>query len=274
MAIVAGAVVAPVIGAGLEQMHFPGPAASVFLGPVKSALLGAFLGFTQVGLWALLAVVPRRERELLERELTVRRLEAESQQLRTMAELSELRSRLEPHFLLNTLNTAAAIVVRAPEDARDLLTALGELLSDSLLDQGPSRSLREEIEWTRRYLHILERRHSDRLRVRFALDETAMGLQVPSMMLQPLVENAVEHGVLCQREPSTVEISTHLDAGRLRCTIRNATAPRTAANGRGVGLTSLARRLSLFSSPATFQLNRGDSLTEAIVEIDYGVVRA
>ncbi len=116
----------------------------------------------------------------------------------TTARLGELQARIRPHFLFNTLNSAIALVRDEPARAEALLEDLSDLFRHALVEQGDSATLGEEIVLARRYLAIEEVRFGERLRVQWLLDPRTDGARLPPLLLQPLVENAVKHGV----EPS------------------------------------------------------------------------
>ncbi|HEY1231195.1 MAG TPA: histidine kinase, partial [Ramlibacter sp.] len=116
----------------------------------------------------------------------------------TAARLEDLQSRIRPHFLFNTLNSAIALVREEPAKAETMLEDLAELFRQALADPRDSVTLADEIGLAERYLAIEQVRFGDRLRIRWDLDITAGSARVPPLLLQPLVENAVKHGV----EPS------------------------------------------------------------------------
>lgn len=126
----------------------------------------------------------------------------------TAARLSELQARIRPHFLFNTLNSAIALVRAEPAKAETLLEDLSDLFRHALVDQGESATLADEIELARRYLAIEQVRFGERLRVEWALDAQAGTAALPPLLLQPLVENAVRHGVEPSVDGATVRIST------------------------------------------------------------------
>jgi sensor histidine kinase YesM len=129
---------------------------------------------------------------------------------RQAAEIAHLREHLQPHFLRNSLNAIAALVTEDPSEARNLLGALGDLLSDSIDSSAPLRSLGEELAWLRRYAEILEARYRGALS--FSWDEGPMtkGVLVPRLLLQPLVENAVNHGALARDGGGRVTVRTRV----------------------------------------------------------------
>src|SRR6185369_7554294 len=116
----------------------------------------------------------------------------------TQARLSELQARIRPHFLFNTLNSAIALVREDPARAEAILEDLSDLFRHALMDPSQTMTLAEEVALARRYLDIEQVRFGERLQVEWAIDESAGGARLPALLLQPLVENAVKHGV----EPS------------------------------------------------------------------------
>lgn len=236
---------------------------------------GALSGVLIAGVWGLSFVSPHVTRQAQARSLETQQLRFEAERLRVAAELLHLRSQLEPHFLLNTLNTIAALVTQRPKEARRLLGCLGDLLRDSL--QGPDelQTLEQEVTWLRRYADILESRHGDALRFDWDIPPEAAGILLPRLLLQPLVENAVQHGALRRTEGGGGRVAVGaklLDAGAgptLVCTVRDngpglpASEPRTAA----LGLHTVRRRLELRCPGSAFRLQSSREGTLAIVEV-------
>ena len=145
------------------------------------------------------------------------------------ARLAELQSRIRPHFLFNTLNTALALVRIDPERAENVLEDLAQLFRVALADVGASVTLAEEIELARRYLEIEEVRFGPRLHVDWQIDPRVHGARVPPLVLQPLVENAVRHGI----EPSAAggRITIHAGVRRGQAVI---VVSNTLDNGQGL----------------------------------------
>ncbi|MGD9773121.1 sensor histidine kinase [Diaphorobacter sp.] len=169
----------------------------------------------------------------------------------TAARLAELQSRIRPHFLFNTLNSAIALVRAEPARAEAVLEDLSELFRHALVDQDEFATLEDEIALARRYLDIEQVRFGDRMRVQWVLDARAGTARLPPLLLQPLVENAVKHGV----EPSTgavakLRIRTELRGGRVVLTITN-TLPtqlqraQTPESGHGIAQANVRDRLRL-----------------------------
>ena len=217
--------------------------------------LGLYNGLLAVGLWALAIVVPE-----------TRARASELERLRTAAELATLRAHVQPHFLLNTLNTISALVTEDPTAARELIAALGDLLRDALENRGETHPLAAEIAWLRRYARVIEMRH--RVRFRWEITAASERVQVPRMLLQPLVENAVKHGALRVREGGEVAVCARLDgAKKLLCVVEdNGPGPQEPRDG-AIGLELVTRRLAL-GGHGKFRLERARDRTLSIVELE------
>lgn len=168
----------------------------------------------------------------------------------TAARLTELQSRIRPHFLFNTLNSAIALVRAEPAKAESLLEDLSDLFRHALVEQGETVTLAEEITLAQHYLAIEQVRFGERLQVQWQIDPRAGSALLPPLLLQPLVENAVKHGV----EPSSwggrVRVSTELRGSRVVVRIAN-TLPADSARsgqatpGHGIALANVRARLAL-----------------------------
>lgn len=163
----------------------------------------------------------------------------------TTARLSELQSRIRPHFLFNTLNSAIALVRAEPAKAETLLEDLSDLFRHALVDQGESVTLADEIELARRYLAIEQVRFGERLQLEWALDPSADGAVLPPLLLQPLVENAVRHGVEPCEAGATVRISTQRRGTVVVIKVTNTVPAGAGARGHGVALHNVRDRLRL-----------------------------
>lgn len=161
------------------------------------------------------------------------------------AELAALQARVRPHFLFNTLNTGAALVHHRPDDAEQLLLDLADLFRAAL--SGPRViPLQEEIALVRRYVEIEALRFGDRLRVHWALPDPIPAVDVPSLSLQPLVENAIRHGI--ERIPGGGEVSITVErtGDTVRVVVDNplpSDADAQARAGHNVGLPATAARI-------------------------------
>ncbi len=247
----------------------------------RAAAVGVTSGLLQCGLWALGFVYPFAEEDarlrMLEADklkLEAEKLKLEAEQLRAAAELALLRSQLEPHFLLNTLNAIAGLVTSRPKDARRLLGCLGDLLRDALRDPEEMQTLNEQITWLHRYAEILESRHAG-LCFHWEVEGDALGVLVPRLLLQPLVENAVNHGAL-QRSGDgevTVRIALEREQGIVTecviCTIEDngPGLPNGEPRSGAFGLRSVRRRLELKYDDAHLRLESSAKGTQAIVRL-------
>lgn len=153
----------------------------------------------------------------------------------TTARLTELQSRIRPHFLFNTLNSAIALVREEPAKAESLLEDLSDLFRVALIEQGESTTLAEEITLARRYLGIEEVRFGKRLQVQWNLDPRTDGARLPPLLLQPLVENAVKHGVEPSDRGGKLRVLTELRGSRVVVRITNTLPPKEGKNGHGNG---------------------------------------
>jgi sensor histidine kinase YesM len=200
------------------------------------------------------------------------RLEAQLSQ----AELQALRAQLQPHFLFNTLNSISVLLEEDPKAANQMLLHLSDLLRVMTQRTGsPEISLREELDLIRTYLEIEQTRFRDRLTVRFENDPAALDARIPSLLLQPLVENAVRHGVAPRSTPGLIHISTHRNNGSVRILIRDngpgIPADNSARPGHGVGLSNTRARLELlYGKDHRFTLeNAPGGGLESLIEIPY-----
>ena len=185
----------------------------------------------------------------------------------TTARLSELQARIRPHFLFNTLNSAIALVREEPARAETLLEDLSDLFRHALADQGESVTLAEEIALAKRYLAIEQVRFGDRLRVEWVIDEQASNARLPPLLLQPLVENAVKHGVEPSATGAQVKISTQRRGASVVIKVTN-TVPAQGRHGNGVALENVRDRLSLLHDvQGQFQTALKDGVYQVRIEV-------
>ncbi len=180
------------------------------------------------------------------REREQRALRLENQLVST--ELQLLKMQLHPHFLFNTLHTISAMVHADPDRAEQMITQLGDLLRLTLEGVDVEEvTVKRELEFLQRYLDIQQTRFQDRLRVRLEVEPQALDARVPYLLLQPLVENAVFHGVARSSLPATIEVEVRRSNGDLCLAIRNDGPPRRTGeteDGRGIGLSNTRARLA------------------------------
>ena len=163
----------------------------------------------------------------------------------TTARLAELQSRIRPHFLFNTLNSAIALVRAEPLKAEAMLEDLSELFRSALADPAESVTLEQEITLARRYLAIEEIRFGERLQVSWSLDPTASQARLPPLLLQPLVENAIRHGGEPSANGAQLNISTDRRGSTVVVKGTNTTPAGVGARGHGLALDNVRERLLL-----------------------------
>jgi len=207
---------------------------------VYGAILGAAYGFDYF----------TRSRE---RELMASRLEAQLSESR----LTALKLQIQPHFLFNTLHSIAGLVrsARNPEAVR-MIAELSEMLRYTLEQEGQEVSLEEELRMLGRYLDIQKIRFGPRLDVKLSIQDETRGTLVPMLLLQPLAENALKHGIEKTSGPGCLEIVSRRHGDRLRLEIRDTGPGLDAATPRdGVGLAVTKERLeALYGSSQEFRL--------------------
>jgi two-component system, LytTR family, sensor kinase len=190
----------------------------------------------------------------------LRARERHAEQLATQltdARLSALRMQLQPHFLFNSLNAIMALVRdRDTAGAIGALSLLSDLLRTSLRSDATHRvPLRDELEFVRRYLAMAQIRFGDRLTVQYTAGEDVLDVPVPTFILQPVVENAVRHGISRSRMPGTIEIRAARDGNQLLLTVQDdgKGLPPEWEDGtsEGLGLANTRARLAYMYGPAS-----------------------
>ena len=195
---------------------------------------------------------------------------AERDEQLSKAKLDALRHQLQPHFLFNTLNGISGLI-RTGQNATavEMIAGLSDLLRRVV--EGPEEtqiSLEEEMEFVQKYLEIQRMRYGDRLRIEVNVPERLAGVRVPTMILQPLVENAIEHGIGTRLEGGAIRISAWRHDSLLILTVEN-NGPAITITQEGVGITNTRARLkNLYGDKATFALhNTAAGAVEAVVTI-------
>jgi two-component system, LytTR family, sensor kinase len=169
------------------------------------------------------------------------------------AQLQALKSQLQPHFLFNTLNAISTLIVQSPAQARTMLNLLARLLRRSLSDADVQEvPLREELEFAQCYLDIEQIRFSNRLRVELHAEPSTLGLRVPHSLLQPLLENAVRHGISPRAGHGTIRISAARQGGQLLLRVRDdgVGSAGLRRGAPGLGLANVRARLAHLYGPA------------------------
>ncbi len=186
----------------------------------------------------------------------------------TAARLSELQARIRPHFLFNTLNSAIALVREDPARAETILEDLSDLFRHALVEPGESVTLAEEVALARRYLDIEQVRFGERLQVEWALDPLAGRARVPPLVLQPLVENAVKHGVEPSAAGAQVKVSTQLRGSTVVIKVTNTVPGGQGRRGHGVAQANVRDRLRLLHDvQGQFQAILKDGVYQVRMEV-------
>jgi two-component system, LytTR family, sensor kinase len=215
-------------------------------------------------------------RRYRERELRASQLESQLAQ----AQLQALKMQLHPHFLFNTLNGIAGLVRDQKNKAAvSMIAGLSDLLRHTLENAGKQEvPLREELEFLELYLDIQQMRFPDRLNVQMKIATEALDAQVPNLILQPLVENAIRHGVALRTSAGTVGVSARPDDGFLEMTVYDdgpglnrqlSATERGGASASGIGLSNTRARLEqLYGERYRFDVHdRDEGGVEAVIMI-------
>lgn len=193
---------------------------------------------------------------------------AAAQPAEASARLAELQSRIRPHFLFNALNTALALVQVDPHKAEAVLEDLAQLFRVALAESGAAVTLDEEIELAQRYLAIEKLRFGDRLQLVWDLDPAAAMASLPPLVLQPLVENAVRHGIEPALDGGRIVISTRASRGMAVVMVTNTLPNAPGRSGNGIALANVAERLRLLHDlAATLQTGAEHGLYNARIEV-------
>jgi two-component system sensor histidine kinase AlgZ len=193
-------------------------------------VIGLLLYLLSVALhYALLAVEASREAALQTRD----------------AELRALKSQINPHFLFNCLNSISALTSTDPGRARDMCVLLSDFLRKTLgLGERASIPWREELELARTYLEVEQVRFGARLQVEMQVDDDCSECQVPPLVLQPLIENAIKHGIATLVDGGIVRLEGHVEDGHLAVRVENSFDPEAPSPRRsGLGLRNVRSRL-------------------------------
>jgi signal transduction histidine kinase len=216
--------------------------------PVLSVAPVAPLAALLVGVGALaylLAVAVQYLAQASEHASEVSQRALESQVGQREAELRALRAQLDPHFLFNSLNSISGLIGADPVRARQMCQLLADFLRDSLSLGGAARiPLGREVALAEQYLRIEQVRFGDRLRVQSTVSADTGNVTVPPLILQPLVENAVRHGIATRLEGGSIAISAQRAGDRAVIVVTNPRDPDSARKGTGMGLDIVRRRLA------------------------------
>jgi two-component system, LytTR family, sensor kinase len=251
------AVLALVVATGIVRYQLtyagvPGtPSVSTY---VQITLLTGALPFVTIAATAHALEAWRRARD---RELEAARTRSQLAEAR----LEALTAQLQPHFLFNTLQAISTLISRDPPAAEKMLAHLADLLREVLRHSGKREiTLREELRILEAYLEISRKRFGDRLTMTIDAAPDLLGLPVPFFVLQPLVENALQHGVGARSGPASVHIAATQRTGRLVLSVVDDGPGATDDEIRpGVGLTNTEARLTeMYGTEASMKIGSGD----------------
>jgi sensor histidine kinase YesM len=196
--------------------------------------------------YVLLAVQQSRESEVQARD----------------AELRALKAQINPHFLFNSLNSITALTMADPARAREMCILLSDFLRNTLgLGEKESISWRDELQLARTYLDVEQVRFGSRLRVEMSVDEACSDCMVPPLLLQPLIENAVKHGIATLVDGGTIKVEGKVIDGLMEISVENGFDPDSPAPRRhGIGLRNVRSRLETrFGSAAKLTAHAQDN---------------
>jgi hypothetical protein len=203
--------------------------------------LYSWLMITLVSAISWLWFTVREQQEIEKRNAATEKLARE-------AELSRLRQQLQPHFLFNSLNSISALAGSRPEEARRMIQQLSDFLRGTLKkDDQQLVTLSEELQHLQLYLEIEKVRFGHRLKTIVSHEENTLAMKLPSLLLQPVVENAIKFGLYDTTGETIIQLSAKAEDGYLSITVENPFDPSTAQprQGTGFGLNSVQRRLYL-----------------------------
>lgn len=227
---------------------------------------GAFYVFIYFFIWNLIYFTYHYVSKSRKQQLDTLQLEALVKEL----ELKTIKAHINPHFIFNALNSIRALIDEEPSRARRAVTELSNILRSSLkAEKGETVTFEEELKIVRDYLALESMRFEDRLQVEYEIDDDTLEQQVPPMMLQTLVENAIKHGISKQMQGGVVRIVSDIKGGHHRLRVQNTGTLKNGATLYGFGLSGTQDRLSLlYGDKARFEIKQAaDNLVEAAVLI-------
>jgi hypothetical protein len=268
IAAAAGTADYAVVGQGEVQASWAEAQVPIRLGEGDSRLL--VLGRRQGGRRYLsedLDTLAKAASEIAGRVESLRR--QEMNRLVSQAELRALRSQINPHFLFNALNALYGAIPREAAGARRMVLNLAEIFRYSLQSDKAFVPLAQEMQIVRAYLELEQCRLASRLDVQIEVDDAALQIPIPALSIQPLVENAVKHGVALRIEPGYVRIKAECRDGELRISVENSASGRaTEAPVTGVGLQNVRRRLEIcYGAGAELRFSPGMEFTTVEIRI-------
>lgn len=209
----------------------------------SSLTIRFIIAFLLISIMAIISLMWYNQQD--QNELARRKNEAEK--LTKEAELTSLREKLQPHFLFNSLNSISALTITNPQEARKMVHQLSDFLRGTLRKEDSLSSLKAEFEHLQLYLDIEKVRFGNRLNTQIEASEEVLSKNIPPMLLQPIVENAIKFGLYDTLDQVTINIKAEFETPYLTIEISNPYDAETANpnKGTGFGLSSIKRRLHL-----------------------------
>jgi two-component system, LytTR family, sensor kinase len=234
---------------------------------VQSVIIRGCIFFLAIGWVATVSILFYSQIDQRENE----RRKAEAEKLARDAELYNLRQQLQPHFLFNSLNSINALIGFKPDEARRMIHQLSDFLRGTLKkDDQQQVPLTDELQHLNLYLDIEKVRFGHRLQTEISCDEQSKSAVLPSMLLQPLVENAIKFGLYDTTEDVVVSIRAEMEGSYLILMVQNPFDPQTSRpkKGTGFGLRGVQRRLYLlFARNDLMETHANDNIFTTIIKV-------
>lgn len=230
----------------------------------KSEPVGIYQNLLLVGIWLLIYIVYHYVEKNRKDQVDRLKLESNIKEL----ELKTIKSHINPHFIFNSLNSIRALVDENPQRARTAITELSNILRSSMqAEKAETVTLEKELSIVKDYLALEQMRFEERLKIEMEIDEDTLDQQVPPMMLQTLVENAIKHGISKQVNGGTVKVVADFKADNLELLVQNTGQLNGTKNGDGFGIKSTEDRLNLmYQGKASFSIrNLENNMVESKV---------
>ena len=196
---------------------------------------------------------------------------AEARSDAAAAQVQALQARMNPHFLFNALNTVASLVRSNPRAAEQVVENLSDVLRRTLeRSAGTSGTLRDEVDYLRAYLALEQQRWGDRLHVEWNVDDETLRAPLPPLVLQPLVENSLKHGLTGRLEGGTIRVCARTAAGRLLLAVQDGGIGFAQGWREGTGLGNLRQRLlAHYNGDASLDVSSQPSGSRVAVDLPF-----
>jgi len=223
----------------------------------KSDLVGIYYNLLLIAIWMLIYIVYHYVEKNRNDQFDRLKLETTVKEL----ELKTIKSHINPHFIFNSLNSIRALVDENPKRARRAITELSNILRSSMqAEKSETVPLEKELDIVKDYLALEQMRFEERLRIEFDIDEDTLQQQVPPMMLQTLVENAIKHGISKQVLGGVVRVVAIFKDNVMQLQVQNTGQLMGSVSGEGFGIKSTQDRLNLmYQGKAVFEIKNLDA---------------